>query len=221
MVGTHAFKMPSKHQYKQDIMSDTAVLKQFEGQRYSAYNNYTVFKRSYFHLSEGKNLYTIYPKEQWDIYKYSPSFAVLMGPLALLPDLAGLILWNLLNAFVLLTAIRMLPIKQERQSLILLFVIVELLINLQNAQSNALLAGLMIAAFGCLEKRKGVWAALWLVLASYIKIYGAVGFCLFLFYPDKLKFIFYLVLWTILLFVLPLLVSPYHTLLWQYGNWHN
>jgi hypothetical protein len=40
-----------------------------------------------------------------------------------------------------------------------------------------------------LEQRKVMWAALCLVAATFIKLYGAIGFCLFLFYPDKLKFL--------------------------------
>lgn len=60
---------------------------------YPRYNNYIIFKQSYFHLVEGDNLYQQYPEESWDLYKYSPTFALFFGILAWLPDLPGLILW--------------------------------------------------------------------------------------------------------------------------------
>lgn len=218
-LGTHLFEMPKHNLFANDIVNNPTTLKLFVGNRYTDYNNFVIFKRSFFHLLHGQNLYTIYPHEQWDLFKYSPTFALLMAPLAYLPDWAGLFLWTLINALALLAAIRMLPFKSNAKSLLLWFLIVELLTSLQNAQSNALLAGLIIGAFGCMQRGKTLWAALWLVLATYIKVYGAVGFCLFLFYPDKLKFVLYAALWTIIFAITPVIVTPLHTLVWQYQNW--
>ena len=48
------------------------------GITYTHYNNYIIFKQSYFHLIENKDLYTLYPNEHWDYYKYSPTFSLLM-----------------------------------------------------------------------------------------------------------------------------------------------
>lgn len=218
-VGGHLFTMPVYSHHATDIMNNPEILKHYVGYTYYDYNNYIVFRQSFYHLIQGKDLYTIYPAEQWDLYKYSPTFALLMAPLSLLPDVAGLICWNLLNALVLFAAICMLPFTDRKKTFLLLFVAVELLTSLQSAQSNALLAGLIIAAFGCMERRKMFWAALWLVLATFIKVYGAIGFCLFLFYPDKLKFILYSILFTIVMAVLPLVVIPDHTLLFEYQSW--
>jgi hypothetical protein len=191
----------------------------FAGNAYTEYNNYVIFKNSFSHLLSGQNLYVLYPARQWDLYKYSPTFALFMGLLAYLPDYIGLSIWNLLNAITLFLAVRLLPFPIKKQALLLWFVLIELLTSLQNAQSNGLMAGLMIAAFGCLEQRKPLWAALWLVLATYIKVYGAVGFCLFFFYPGKMKFIGYSLFWTTIMAVLPLAVTPLHILTWQYHNW--
>jgi hypothetical protein len=164
-------------------------------------------------------MYIHYHLEQWDLYKYSPAFALAMGSLAYLPDIIGLSIWNLLNAVALFAAIRMLPFKKDIQSLLLWFVLLELLTSMQNTQSNGLMAGLMIGAYACMERGKLGMATLWIVIATFIKVYGALGFCLFLFYPDKIKFIAYSVLWTVLFAVVPLVVTPYQTLIWQYHNW--
>ena len=161
----------------------------FSGMPYTEYNNYVIFKQTWFHLLAGKNMYILYPEVQWDLYKYSPTFALFMGLLARLPDYMGLTIWNLSNAIVLYAALRMLPFKDRTISLLLWFVSLELLTSVQNAQSNGLMAGLLIGAHACMQRGKVAWATLWLVIATFIKVYGAIGFCLFLFYPDKIKFI--------------------------------
>jgi len=191
----------------------------FEGKTYTDYNNYIIFRQSFFHLIKGENMYILYPDEHWDLYKYSPTFALIMGIVAHLPDMMGLCLWNLLNALALFAAIRMLPFNVKTQSLLMWFVALELLTSLQNAQSNGLMCGLMIAAYACMEREKVVWAALWLVVATFIKVYGAIGFCMLLFYPGKIRFVFYALLWTIILAAMPLAVTPFQTLVWQYHNW--
>jgi hypothetical protein len=217
MLGNHDFVMPRPNAH--DMLSNPDIMRLYIGHHFTEYNNYVIFKKSFFHLIAGKNLYAIYPAEQWDLYKYSPTFALLMGALAYLPDIIGLSTWNILNALVLFAAIRMLPFKNKTQSLLLWFIALELLTSMQNAQSNGLLAGLMIAASCFMQRGKHIWATLLLVFAAYIKVYGAIGFCLFLFYPEKIKFILFAILWTILLFLLPLIVTPFQTLVWQYQNW--
>jgi Glycosyltransferase family 87 len=191
----------------------------FAGKPYTDYNNYVIFRQSFSHLISERNLYAPYPAEQWDIFKYSPAFALFMGALAWLPDMAGLIIWNMINVLALYFAVRALPFKIIDQNKLLIFLILELLTSIQNSQSNGLMAGLLIGAYTSLQRGKVHWATLWLVLATFIKVYGAVGFCLFLFYPDKIRFIFYAAAWTIIFAVLPLVAVPFHALLWQYQNW--
>lgn len=188
---------------------------------YTSYNNYIIFKQSFFHLIGDEDLYIHYPDEYFDLYKYSPSFALFMGLLAYLPDTVGLILWNSLNAVVLFFAIRTLPFAQKTLSFILLFILIELVTSMQNSQSNALMAGLLIGAFGCMSRDKPQWATLLLVIATFIKVYGAIGFCLFLLYPGKARFILFALLWTILLLVLPVCVTSPSVLLQQYTSWGN
>lgn len=217
-LGLHEFTMPPPP-YPDDIMTRPELMVRFLGTQLTEYNNYVIFKQSFFHLLHGTNLYTIYPGEHWDFYKYSPTFALLMAPMSVLPDIVGLSIWNLLNALAIFFAVRMLPWNTRWQCLLLWFVAQESLTSLQNAQSNGLMCGLMIAAYACMQKDKPLWATLWLVLSVYIKVYGAIGFCLFLFYPGKLRFILYSAFWTLLLGLLPLTVTSWHTLVWQYQNW--
>ena len=214
----------------------------FNNLTYTPFNNYVIFKQSFFHLIEGKDLFILYPDEHWDLYKYSPTFALFMGTLAMLPDVIGLLGWNLLNALVLFFGIKKLGAlpflfslhnlsegdreKKRKYFLshavtkgILLFVALEMMTALQNEQSNALLAGLIIFAFVLLEKEKIWLATLCIALTFYIKIFGIVAFALFLVYPNKGKFILASAFWMLLLGVLPAVVVGWEQLQFLYASW--
>jgi len=187
---------------------------------YTHYNNYVIFKQSFFHLIENKNLYELYPAEHFDYYKYSPTFSLFMAPLANLPDSVGLFLWNLLNVLVLYFALRRLPLSSNKTHLLMLgFVFLELLTSTQNSQSNALIAGLIIFAFTSLERKQIALASLFIVLTVFIKIFGLVAFALFMFYPNKLRAAVYTIGWTVLLAALPLLVISVSQLSFLYQSW--
>lgn len=189
---------------------------------YNQYNNYTIFENSFNHLKEGKDLYIAYPDEHWDLYKYSPTFAVFFGAFAVFPDWIGLNLWNMLNAMVLLLAVYSLPkINNYQKGLILLISLIELMTSMQNEQSNALIAGLIILAFGQMERDKYFLATLLIVVTVFVKLFGIVGFALFLFYPKKWKIALYSILWLISLFAIPLIfidLEQYKALIVSY--WH-
>jgi hypothetical protein len=207
------------------ITSQSILLgtKKFQGDNeYTHYNNYKIFTASYFHLIENKDLYQLYPEEHWDYYKYSPVFALFMVPLAYLPDVLGLFLWNLLNVLVLFLALWKLPFQSTKTKLFMLAVIlIELITSIQNAQSNALIAGLILFAFVFLEKRRVGLASLFIVLTVFIKLFGVVAFLLFLFYPDKLKAVAYTIGWMALFTFLPLLVISPDQLYFLYHSWFN
>lgn len=187
---------------------------------YTHYNNYVIFKQSFFHLIENKDLYELYPAEHFDYYKYSPTFSLFMAPLAVLPDGVGLFLWNLLNVLVLYFALRRLPLSSSKALLLMLgFVLLELVTSTQNSQSNALIAGLIIFAFTSLERKQVAQASLFIVLTVFIKIFGLVAFALFMFYPNKLRAAVYTIGWTVLLAALPLLIISVLQLSFLYQSW--
>lgn len=187
---------------------------------YTNYNNYIIFKQAFFHLLEGKDLYIMYPSECWDLFKYSPAFALFMGVFAWMPDLAGLTLWNLLNAMVLWYAFASFPAATSRQKVfMLLFVFLELLTSVQNAQSNGLIAGLIILAFNRLEKGQAAMPALFITLTVFIKLFGLVAFALFLLYRPKVRLAAWTALWTMLLAFIPVVFSGVGGLIFQYKSW--
>lgn len=191
----------------------------FEGSnQYNRYNNYTIFEKSFEHLKNKQNLYVLYPEEHWDLFKYTPTFAAFFGVFSMLPDWLGLSLWNLLNALVLLAGIYFLPkLSTYQKGLISLLVVIELLTAMQNHQSNALIAGLIVCSFGFLERNNSFLATLCIVFSMYIKLFGIVGFALFLFYPNKWKSALYSLFWMAILYFIPLIFvdSEHYLKLWS------
>lgn len=192
-----------------------------EGQKQtSSYNNYTIFTYSYFHLIQNKDLYKLYPKEHWDLYKYSPTFSLFFALFAYLPDAIGLTLWNLLNAMILLMAVYYLPhLGSKQKGLILLASVIELMTSMQNSQSNGLIAGLVIVTFGLLERKNYLVATFCVVCSVFIKPFGIVAFALFLLYPEKWKLALYSLFWFIILLISPLVVIGFDQLIFLYGSW--
>jgi hypothetical protein len=131
------------------------------GRPYIDYNNFRIFKFSFYHLMQGRDIYQLFPDDHWDLYKYSPGFALCFGLLSWMPDVIGLFLWNLINAFCLVAGVRMLPgLDDEKKSWILLFCLLEMLLSIQNTQSNGLMAGLVVLAFALAERRNYILSTL-------------------------------------------------------------
>jgi hypothetical protein len=184
------------------------------------YNNFMIFRASFYNLINGVDLYVLHPEQYYDLYKYPPAFALFFGLFVWMPVWLGLVCWNLLNTLVLFSAIISIKRFNEKQrAFALLFIVVELLTNIQNSQSNALIAGLMIWAYNCFEDGKVARAALFITLATFIKPFGLVAAALFLFYPQKVKFSFSLMGWCAVLAIIPLVATPMATLQFQYNSW--
>ncbi len=193
----------------------------FWGGHHTYYNNFVIFKQSFSHLHDNKNLYEFYFNEYADLYKYSPTFALFMGAFYYLPDGLGLFLWNSLNIFVLYFAIYSLKsLEPTKKSILVFFLLFELILSTHNSQCNALLAGLTIITFNLLEKGKNTQATFFIVLGTFIKLYSIVGCLLLLMYPNKLKSIVSTFAWLFLFFVLPLILIDFPSLIWQYKNWY-
>jgi hypothetical protein len=189
------------------------------GQQYTHYNNYVIFKQSFEHLVKNKNLYVLYPAEHYDLYKYSPAFSLFMGLFYYLPDLAGLLLFNLLNVSVLIIAIQKLQLPKHSLKYLFLFILLELAISLSMTQTNALIAGLIILAFDYLEEDKPFLASFLISLTVFIKLFGIVAFVLWFLYPQKLKFLLYSIFWCLVLAIIPVIVVSKNSLISQYHNW--
>lgn len=184
------------------------------------YNNFLIYKQSFWHLLEHKNLYLDYPAEYFDRYLYGPAFAAVFAPPAVLPDFLGILLLCLLNTVVFWIAIRQLPVDEKKQCLIFWISLNSLYTSLVNLQINSLLSALIIMSFTQVHRKNDRLATLFILLGTFIKIYGIVGFVFFFFSKQKKQFILYSLLWTVVLFLLPVGFSNLNFVAECYKNWY-
>lgn len=182
-------------------------------------NVYFMYKMAFFNLIKGADIYAGYPESHLDLYHNSPAFALMMGPIALLPNVLGVVIWNLLNVVPLFFAVNKLAIEQPKKVLVYWLIALELLTSIQNAQSNGLLTALMLFAFGYFERGKGFWAAFFIALAVALKPYAILVMTLFVFYSDKVKFVLSLFLWLVVFAVLPVVCINIAQLELLYSSW--
>jgi Glycosyltransferase family 87 len=159
-----------------------------DGGFYSHYNNYIIFKQSFFHLIASQDLYIHYPLEQYDLFKYPPTFALLFAPFSMLPDFLGYSTWTALNLLLPVFAIYKLQgvssrVKAAMSALLLL----EGLTSALNSQSNGLMLGLLLFAFVAMQNGRISQAVLFIWLTAFIKLFGILFFAMLLVFPGAVK----------------------------------
>ena len=186
----------------------------------ASYNNFLVFRGVFDHLFSSLPLYEAYPLEYGDLNHYGPVFGFIIAPFAMLPVWLGLSLWCLCLSLSLYWAVRRLPLPVVLTSLILWLVLNDFYGADFKQQFNIAVAALVVGAFVMIEKRREGWAALFIVIGTFVKIYGIVGLAFFFFVRRKWRFVGYMALWSAVALLLPLLfVSPEY--LWaQYQAWY-
>jgi len=191
------------------------------GFHYQPLQNFAIFRNSFFHLIHHQDLYARFDAEQWDFYRYSPTFALLFAPFALLPYGLGAVLWNLLNALALWWAIRSLPIGVDRTKMLVLgFVSLSMLNSVSNAQSNALMAGLMLGAWNAQERKSPALSSFLIVLSVFVKLFGGFALLPCLLCQGRKRLLAFIVGWGAIMAALPLLAVPPAQLLALYHGWY-
>ncbi len=184
----------------------------------SSENNFLIFRAAFHHLVAGQDLYAAYPGVHADFYKYSPTFAFLFAPFALLPLVPGYVLWAATCAYAVYAGVsRALPEREAALALALAWLAV--VGDLQRAQSNALCAGLIILAWVALERGRQAGAAAAIATGTLVKLFplGALAFAAF--HPRKLRFAAIFAGTLALGALLPLLAAGPGSLALQYRSW--
>lgn len=181
-------------------------------------NNFLIFRWSYLNLAAGHDMYAAQPQHHTDLYKYSPSFAVLFAPFALIPFALSLALWDALNALLLFFAVdRLLPGRRGLIALALIYF--EVLRSMQRSQSNSLVTALVILAFLAFEHRRPLGAALAIAVGAAVKIFPLAALSLAIFYRGRFRFALWMAAAMAAVLALPLLVVSPAALAAQYHSW--
>ena len=185
-----------------------------------AHNNFLIFRGVFWHTFQQLPLYVPYPAEYWDISLYGPSFSLLIAPFAVVPEWLGLLLWCVALSLFLYVAIRRSDMTKYQQLFILWFCAHELLTALFMQQFNVAIAAVVVLAFFLIEKERDTEAAFFIILGTFVKLYGIVGLAFFFFSKHKLRFVLSLIGWGIVLFAAPMLISSPEYIVGQYQEWY-
>jgi hypothetical protein len=180
----------------------------------------------------GENPYPA--QDQCNVYRYSPTFTSLFSFLSLCPDPIGNALWRMLNAIVYLAGlvgwVRVLgaeskplskgesALSTQHAALFFLLVIPLSMSSTVNAQSNALLIGLLLLAMSAAAKAHWNCAAGCITGATLLKVYPlAAALLLLVLYPRRFALRFAVALVAGL--GLPLLLQQPGYVFDQYKTW--
>jgi alpha-1,2-mannosyltransferase len=171
------------------------------------------------------------PLHEWiisldDIYRYSPTFAVLFTPLAKLPAWLGASLWGLLNIGLFYAALRamirdLIPgdWPKRRKAAFFGLALWVAAPGIWSAQSNALVIALAVFSCAAIIRRRWWTSAIMLGLALFIKIWPiALVLLLVTFWPKRLSWRFAVAF--IILAAIPFLTRPPSTVIEQYHEWY-
>jgi hypothetical protein len=181
-------------------------------------NNFEIFRTAWLDLLAGRDLYAPSPRHH-DFFKYSPTFAMLFAPFAIVPFGLGVVLWNGANAGALYWGLGRV-LNQEEAFAARLIVFMDTVGAMQNVQSNALVAGLMIIAFAELHRRRELAAAIAIALGTVVKIFPVVAASFAIFRPYRMpRFALHAIVVGATLIAAPLAVLSPRELLEQYRSW--
>ena len=184
------------------------------------YNNYIIFKKVFYHSLDRLNLYNYYPNEYGDSNHYGPLFAIIIAPFAVLPDIWGSLLWSIFNTAVLFYCIYKMPLKHNYKLLIAILCTIEMTNGMWSNQFNSIEASFILLSFILVQKQKDFWAPCFIVLGTFIKLYAIIGLAFFLFSKNKKMFVVGCFTWSIVFYILPMVISSPDYVNTCYHDWY-
>lgn len=171
----------------------------------------------------GQDLYTQY--KDLGGFPYSPTFAIALTPSAVLGNRAGAVLWSWVSIAVYVWGLRRLARDvlpgswpPTREALLLMLAMIGAIRGLWNAQSNALIIGLLMLGASAVARRRWWEAACLLGGPAFIKLWAlAIALLVMALTPRKLVPRFAAVL--AVGAALPLLTQPWDIVVSQYASW--
>ena len=167
--------------------------------------NYFDYQDSTRMFWEGLSPYNLEYAQAHAIYfLYSPVFSVLFAPIFFLPWWLGPYVWNVGNYTLFSLAIKWLPKPLEPYRLwIFVFLLSVILQTVFCYQHNIIVSYIYIFAFILLERDKGFWAVLLIMISATTKVYGAAELAILLCYPKFWRNVGYAVICGAVLLLLP------------------
>ena len=187
------------------------------------YANYLVYTDSTLDFWSGVNPYTMdFVEAHGRYFLYTPVFSVLYWPIAMLPKWLGPFVWNLGNYTLFALSIFTLPKRYDAYKVkIFLFLLLVLEQSIFPFQYNIVVAYIFLFSFSLLERGKGFWAVLLIMISATTKVYGIVELLILFCYPKPFRRLALAALIGILLLISPAIKVGIDGLIPCYMNWWN
>ncbi len=192
--------------------------------------NYYDYQDSTRMFLEGISEYTLEYAYAHEIYfLYTPVFSMLFAPIFMLPWWLGPYVWNVTNYSLFFLSIWTLPQKFWKYRVRMMWFLLPVLLQaIFCYQYNTVVAYLFVFAFSLLERGKGFWAVLLIMISACTKVYGGAELALLFCYPKTWRNFGYAIVLGALLLALPLLnfnfdnpLSLYSDMLNMIGSHHS
>jgi hypothetical protein len=191
-----------------------------------SYNNFQIFSYASVDFWTGINPYSGWLHlsvrgRPLDNYLYGPLFSILFTPFTLLPGWLGAICWNIFTYTIFFYSVFTLPDQFGfvKKKFIFFYTSLLLLATLLSVQYNPVVAAMFLFSFTLLEKKKGFWAVLLILLSGFTKVYGIFQIVMLLFYPKFWKNALNALLIAVVFLLLPLVKIPVNELAAYYQSW--
>lgn len=118
-------------------------------------------------------------------FLYTPVFSVLFTPFAVLPAWLGPFVWNLFNYTMFFAAVFTLPARFTHRPKVPYFslYVADSCPEPAVVQYNIPVAYIFLFSYSLLERNKGFWAVLLIMVSGLTKIYGIFSLALLVCYP--------------------------------------
>jgi len=187
---------------------------------------YPVYAWGSRHWWADQPLHAIYRDLDLDIYRYSPTFAIVFTPFALLPDWLGASLWGILSVAATFFALRVMVREllpglwpPRREGWFLGLTLFGSMSGIWSGQSNSLLLAIVIFAAVAIKRQRWWTASFLLALPVFIKIWPiAVVLLLMACWPKQLTWRFAII--AVALALIPFLTRPFSVVAGQYRQWY-
>ena len=193
-----------------------------------SYNNFQIFSYGSIDFWHGINPYSDWNHlsvlgKQLDVFLYGPLFSILFTPFTILPGYIGVVTWNIFTYSLFFLSVFSLPERFSffQKRFFFFFSVLLLFSTLLSVQFNPVVAALFLFSFTLLEKNRGHWAALLILISGFTKVYGIFQIIMILFYPGLRKNILYTFVTAVFLLLLPLVKIPVNELVSYYQSWFN
>jgi len=155
-----------------------------------------------------------------DYFLYGPLFNILFTPFAYMPSRLGPFAWNIFNFTLWFIAIFTLPnFTRDEKCKSFLFTFLILSCTQLSMQYNVAVGYLFLFAYSLLERNKGFWAVLLIMISGFTKIYGIFQLIMLLFYPRLWRNVGFVLFIAVIFLIAPAINMPFHELPSYYSEW--